>query len=47
MSARMRLTAVTLDCADPLVLAAFYQRATGLHLDDRSDGDFAGLVRPR
>lgn len=40
----MRLTAVTLDCADPLALAAFYQQATGLRLVDRSDGGFAGLV---
>ncbi len=44
MPRRMTLTAVTLDCADPLALAAFYQRATGLRLADRSDGDFAGLV---
>ncbi|MEU6343161.1 VOC family protein [Streptomyces sp. NPDC046977] len=41
----MRLTAVTLDCADPEALAAFYQRATGLALHPDSDGDFAGLTR--
>ncbi|MGW1014434.1 VOC family protein [Streptomyces termitum] len=41
---RMRLTAVNLDCPDPLALAGFYARATGLPLHERSDGDFAGLV---
>ncbi|MCX5391180.1 VOC family protein [Streptomyces sp. NBC_00094] len=40
----MKLTAVTLDCADPLALAAFYHRATGLPLHEGSDGDFAGLL---
>lgn len=44
MSLRMRLTAITLDCPDPLELAAFYQRATGLRLHDESDADFAGLT---
>ncbi|WP_328944285.1 VOC family protein [Streptomyces sp. NBC_00250] len=39
----MKLTAVNLDCADPLALADFYRRATGLPLHGRSDGDFAGL----
>ena len=34
---------MTLDCADPLALAAFYERATGLSLVDGSDEDFAGL----
>jgi hypothetical protein len=28
----MRLTAVTLDCPDPMALATFYQQATGLEL---------------
>ncbi|MCX4981364.1 VOC family protein [Streptomyces sp. NBC_00572] len=39
----MKLTAVNLDCADPLALADFYHRATGLPLHARSDGEFAGL----
>ncbi|MER7949034.1 VOC family protein [Streptomyces sp. NPDC096079] len=39
----MRLAAVTLDCADPMALAAFYEKATGLPLADRSDDEFAGL----
>ena len=42
---RMRLTAVTLDCADPLALAAFYRQATGFALHPASDADFAGLTR--
>ncbi|MGW0995581.1 VOC family protein [Streptomyces sp. NPDC002523] len=42
MSLRMRLCA-TLDCADPLALAAFYQQAMGLELHPKSDADFAGL----
>ncbi|MEU3605721.1 VOC family protein [Streptomyces sp. NPDC035033] len=41
---RMRLTAVNLDCPDPLALAAFYAQATGLALHERSDDGFAGLV---
>ncbi|MFI8425676.1 VOC family protein [Streptomyces sp. NPDC085479] len=41
---QMRLTAVNLDCPDPLALAAFYGKATGLPLHERSGGDFAGLV---
>ncbi|MBT2530160.1 hypothetical protein J7E91_33590 [Streptomyces sp. ISL-99] len=45
MPAQMKLTAVTLDCPDPLALAAFYQQATGLELHDESNGDFAGLTR--
>ncbi|MFE6223388.1 MULTISPECIES: VOC family protein [unclassified Streptomyces] len=40
----MRLTAVNLDCPDPLALAAFYAEATGLPLHERSGADFAGLV---
>ncbi|MFI2736989.1 VOC family protein [Streptomyces sp. NPDC018711] len=39
----MKLTAVTLDCDDPMALAAFYHRATGIPLADRSDDEFAGL----
>lgn len=45
MPPRMRLTAVTLDCADPQALAAFYRQATGLELHSASDRDFAGLTR--
>ncbi|MEU3396841.1 VOC family protein [Streptomyces filamentosus] len=41
---RLRLTAVNLDCPDPLALAAFYAEATGLPLHERSGEDFAGLV---
>nr|WP_239484602.1 VOC family protein [Streptomyces sp. CS081A] len=41
----MKLTAVTLDCADPLALADFYHRATGLPVHERSDAEFAGLAR--
>ncbi len=41
---RMNLTAVNLDCADPLALADFYAKATGLPLHERSDADFAALV---
>jgi len=41
----MQLTAITLDCADPMALAAFYRQAMGLELHPGSDGDFAGLTR--
>ncbi|MER5707493.1 VOC family protein [Streptomyces sp. NPDC002122] len=41
----LKLTAVTLDCADPLALADFYHRATSLPLHERSDAEFAGLAR--
>jgi catechol 2,3-dioxygenase-like lactoylglutathione lyase family enzyme len=41
----MTLCAVTLDCADPVALAAFYEQATGLAPVDGS-GDFAGLRGP-
>ncbi|MFC8952951.1 VOC family protein [Streptomyces sp. NPDC057101] len=41
---RMTLTAVNLDCPDPLALAGFYAKATGLPLHERSDEGFAGLV---
>ncbi|WP_040710780.1 VOC family protein [Nocardiopsis potens] len=45
MAARMRLSAITLDCADPEALAEFYRRATGMEPHPRSNADFAGLVR--
>lgn len=40
---RMQLVAITLDCPDPLALAAFYERATGLAPHPESNADFAGL----
>ncbi|MCK8438436.1 VOC family protein [Streptomyces sp. D2-8] len=43
MPVHMRLSAITLDCADPLALAAFYQQATGLGIHPNSDTDFAAL----
>ncbi|MET7518239.1 VOC family protein [Streptomyces sp. NPDC005480] len=43
MPLRMKLVAITLDCSDPLALAAFYQQATGLEPHPKSDADFAGL----
>jgi hypothetical protein len=45
MSLQMKLSAITLDCPDPLALAAFYQQATGLAPHPKSDADFAGLTR--
>ncbi|MFD0380412.1 VOC family protein [Streptomyces sp. NPDC059525] len=45
MTLHMKLSAITLDCADPLALAAFYQQATGLEPHPKSDADFAGLNR--
>jgi len=39
----MTLCAVTLDCADPMALHTFYQRATGLATAQGSGEDFAGL----
>jgi catechol 2,3-dioxygenase-like lactoylglutathione lyase family enzyme len=45
MSPLMKLTAITLDCPDPLALAAFYQHATGLEPHPESNADFAGLTR--
>ncbi|GAA2794506.1 VOC family protein [Kitasatospora paracochleata] len=45
MPLQLKLTAITLDCADPEALAAFYRQATGYELHPRSDGDFAGLTR--
>ena len=43
MAPLMTLSAITLDCPDPLALMAFYQEATGLPPHPKSDGDFAGL----
>jgi hypothetical protein len=43
MSLQMKLSAITLDCPDPLALVAFYQQATDLELHPESDADFAGL----
>ncbi|WP_406862543.1 VOC family protein [Streptomyces sp. HUAS MG47] len=43
MAPLMTLSAITLDCADPMALMAFYQRATGLPPHPKSDGEFAGL----
>ncbi|MFD5897197.1 VOC family protein [Streptomyces sp. NPDC060366] len=45
MPLQMKLSAITLDCPDPLALAAFYQQATGLEPHLKSDGDFAALNR--
>ena len=45
MPLQMKLTAITLDCADPKALAVFYGRAMGLELHPKSDGDFAGITR--
>lgn len=45
MPLQMKLEAITLDCPDPLALAAFYQQATGLEPHPKSDADFAGLNR--
>lgn len=44
MPPRMRLSAITLDCADPLAPAEFYRRATGPRPHPASDVDFAGLT---
>ncbi|MFJ9828994.1 VOC family protein [Streptomyces sp. NPDC101160] len=41
----MELSAITLDCADPLALADFYHRATGLPPHPRNHAGFAGLQR--
>ncbi|MBZ4014944.1 VOC family protein [Streptomyces purpurogeneiscleroticus] len=43
MPLRVKLRAITLDCPDPLALAAFYQEATGLEPHPESGADFAGL----
>ncbi|GLF99741.1 VOC family protein [Streptomyces yaizuensis] len=44
MSPLLKLSAINLDCPDPLALAAFYQQATGLEPHPESDADFAGLT---
>lgn len=41
---RLKLSAITLDCADPLELLAFYQAATGLEPHPKSDAEFAGIT---
>lgn len=46
MPLKMKLTAITLDCADPLALAEFYRQATGLEPHPKSDAEFAGLNSP-
>jgi hypothetical protein len=43
MPLQMELVAITLDCPDPLALAAFYQQATGFAPHPKSDAEFAGL----
>ncbi|WP_327350975.1 VOC family protein [Streptomyces sp. NBC_01304] len=43
MSLQLKLSAITLDCPDPMALAAFYQQATGLELHPKSNDEFAGL----
>ncbi|MEV0092359.1 VOC family protein [Streptomyces sp. NPDC050738] len=45
MPPTMRLTAINLDCPDPIALAAFYQKATGYEPHPKSDAEFAGLTR--
>ena len=45
MPLKMKLTAITLDCPDPVALAAFYQQATGLEIHPQPGDDFAGLTR--
>ncbi|MFD8481617.1 VOC family protein [Kitasatospora sp. NPDC059673] len=42
MSALTQLSAVFVDCADPVALAAFYQKATGWQLTDSTE-EFAAL----
>ncbi|MFD1320298.1 VOC family protein [Micromonospora sonneratiae] len=44
MPPKLTITAITLDCPDPMALARFYQQATGLEVADDSTDDFAGLV---
>lgn len=41
----LRMSAITLDCADPLALMAFYRQATGWLPHPKSDADFAALTR--
>lgn len=45
MPPQLKLTAITLDCPDPLALAAFYQQATGFEPHPQSNAGFAGLTR--
>ncbi|WP_369216207.1 VOC family protein [Streptomyces flavofungini] len=45
MTLQMKLSAITLDCPDPLALADFYGRATGFAPHPKSDSAFAGLIR--
>lgn len=45
MPPQMKLTAITLDCADPEAMAAFYREATGFELHPGSGADFAGVTR--
>jgi catechol 2,3-dioxygenase-like lactoylglutathione lyase family enzyme len=45
MPPQMKLVAITLDCADPEALAAFYQQATGFEPHPKSNSDFTGLTR--
>lgn len=45
MPPMLTLAAITLDCADPEELAAFYHRATGWQPHPKSDGEFAGITR--
>ncbi|WP_037869881.1 VOC family protein [Streptomyces sp. SPB074] len=46
MPAHLRPVAVTLDCADPLALAAFYRRVTGFAPHPESGAGFAALTGP-
>ncbi|MFJ9608891.1 VOC family protein [Kitasatospora sp. NPDC101176] len=41
----LKLAAITLDCADPVALAAFYRQATGFEPHPKSDAEFSGLTR--
>ncbi|MEU9078311.1 VOC family protein [Kitasatospora sp. NPDC004745] len=42
---QLKLAAITLDCADPVALAAFYRQATGFDPHPKSDAEFSGLTR--
>ena len=44
MATRLKLVAVNLDCPDARALAAFYQRLTGMQIEDDSNDDFVGLT---
>jgi hypothetical protein len=41
---RLKLTAVKLDCPDPIALATFYQHVTGMELVPESPADLAGIT---